>query len=271
MAKKFRTIEISNPAFQPANLTYVTVKSSNLKGRGDCTFFIPPALSGLREGIPVVILLHGVYGSHWAWTYNINVHNIAMKLIDEKKIPPMVLVMPSDGLFGDGSGYFNHGDKDYEKWIVKDVLNMIKEVLKVDMGNVNLFITGLSMGGYGALRLMAKYPKLFLAASGLSSITNLKDFLPFLSREEQRYYLKKFKSEEVINYLSKNRKKLPPFRFDCGINDPLIKSNRLLHSQLELQGIPHEYQEFQGGHSNDYWNQNIDKTLAYFASLLNAR
>jgi putative tributyrin esterase len=268
MAKKFRTIEISNPAFQPANLTYVTVKSSNLKGRGDCTFFIPPALSGVSDGIPVVILLHGVYGSHWAWTYNINVHNIAMKLIEEKKIPPMVLVMPSDGLFGDGSGYFNHGDKDYEKWIVKDVLNMITEVLNVNPGNIRLFITGLSMGGYGALRLMAKYPKLFLAASGLSSITNLKDLLPFLSLEEQRYYTKKFKSEEVINYLTKNRKSLPPFRFDCGVDDPLIKSNRLLHSKLEQQGIPHEYEEFQGGHSNDYWNQNIDKTLVYFSSFL---
>ncbi|HEX6891051.1 MAG TPA: alpha/beta hydrolase-fold protein [Chryseolinea sp.] len=270
MAKRFRTIEISNPAFQPAHLTYVTVKSANLKGRGDCTFFIPPQLKPLQKTIPVVILLHGVYGSHWAWTYNINVHNIALNLIDQGRIEPMVLVMPSDGLFGDGSGYFNHGDKDYEKWIVSDVLHMIKEVLNVDLGNIKLFITGLSMGGYGALRLMAKHPKLFLAASGLSSITNLKDLLPFLSREEQRYYSKKFKSEEVINYLKKNRKKLPPFRFDCGVDDPLIKSNRLLHAQLERLGIPHEYAEYRGGHSNDYWNQNIGKTLLYFASHLKA-
>ncbi|HMG88987.1 MAG TPA: alpha/beta hydrolase-fold protein [Chryseolinea sp.] len=268
MAKRFRTIEISNPAFQPPNLTFVTVKSSNLKGRGDCSFFIPPQLTGAQQTIPVVILLHGVYGSHWAWTYNINVHGIAMPLIDEGAIPPMVLVMPSDGLFGDGSGYFNHGDQDFEKWIVKDVVNIIKEVLKVDQENINLFIAGLSMGGYGALRLMAKYPKLFVAASGLSSITNLKDLLPFLSREEQRYYSKKFKSEELINYLKKNRKKLPPFRFDCGADDSLIKSNRLLHSQLEREGIPHVYEEFQGGHSNDYWNLNIGKTLVYFSTFL---
>jgi enterochelin esterase-like enzyme len=166
MAKRFRTLEISNPAFQPANLTYVTVRSSNLKGRGDCTFFIPKQLSVKQGTIPVVILLHGVYGSHWAWTYNINVHNIAQRLIDEGKINPMVLVMPSDGLLGDGSGYFNHGDKDFEKWIVKDVLNLIPEVLRVKLNDVKLFITGLSMGGYGALRLMAKYPKLFRGASG---------------------------------------------------------------------------------------------------------
>lgn len=268
MAKKFRTIEISNPAYQPPNLTYVTVKSASLKGRADCTFFIPPQLSKVSEGIPVVILLHGVYGSHWAWTYNINVHDIAAKLITEGKIQPMVLVMPSDGLFGDGSGYFNHGEKDFEKWIVKDVVNMIPEVLKVEAARLKLFITGLSMGGYGALRLMAKYPKLFHGASGLSSITNLNDMLPFLAKEEQRYYLK-FKAEEVFDYLKKNKKRLPPFRFDCGTDDSLLKSNRQLHKKLVDEGIPHVYEEFSGGHSNDYWNQNIDKTLIYFDRILN--
>ena len=266
MAKRFRTIEVSNPAYQPENLTYVTVKSSNLKGRGDCTFFIPPQLSGIRGDIPVVILLHGVYGSHWAWTYNINVHNIAMNLIEDGTIQPMVLVMPSDGLFGDGSGYFNHGDKDFENWIVKDVVSMISEVLKVE--RVRLFLTGLSMGGYGALRLMAKYPTLFSGASGLSSITTLKDMLPFLAKDEQRYYSKKFKTEEVFAYLKRNKRKLPPFRLDCGTDDKLIKSNRLLHSMLDNEGIPHVYEEYPGGHSNEYWNQNIDKTLIFFDRIL---
>ena len=266
--KEFRTIEISNPSYQPANLTYVTVKSSNLKGRGDCTFFIPPQLSTNRQRIPIVILLHGVYGSHWAWTYNINVHNIAMRLIEEGKIEPMVLVMPSDGLFGDGSGYFNHGKQDFEKWIVKDVIGMIAEVLPVDMSKVNLFITGLSMGGYGALRLMAKYPRLFSGGSGLSSITKLKDLLPFLAKEEQRYYSNKFKAEDVFDYLKKSKRNLPPFRFDCGTDDPLIESNRLLHTRLQREGISHDYEEFAGGHSNDYWNINIDKTLIYFNRIL---
>lgn len=268
MAKKFRTIEISNPAYQPENLTYVTIKSSHLKGRGDATFFIPPQLAGHTTEIPVVILLHGVYGSHWAWTYNINVHNIARKLMEEKKIEPMVLVMPSDGLIGDGSGYFNHGDRDFEKWIVKDVVNMISEVLKADVKQLKLFIAGLSMGGYGALRLMAKYPTLFHGASGLSSITNLKDLLPFLSKDEQRYYSKKFRAEAVVAYLKKNKKKLPPFRFDCGVDDELIGSNRLLHEQLQHAGIPHGYEEYSGGHSNDYWNQNIGKTLVFFSKLI---
>lgn len=267
MAKKFRTIEISNPAFAPENLKYVTVKSSHLKGRGDCTFFIPPQIKRITANVPVVILLHGVYGSHWAWTYNINVHKIALTLIEKKKIAPMVLVMPSDGLLGDGSGYFKHTEKDYEKWIVEDVIQMISEVLPHSGEKLNLFIGGLSMGGYGALRLMAKFPSRFSGASGLSSITCLKDLLPFLSREEQRYFRKEFEAEELITYLRKNRKRLPPFRFDCGRDDKLFKANVKLHRQLEKEGIPHVFEERAGDHSNVYWNRNISRTLIYFDTL----
>ena len=267
MRKRFRTLEISNPNFQPEYLRYVTVKSNYLKGRGDCTFFIPPQLKKISKDTPVVILLHGVYGSHWAWTYNINVHNIALELIKKGKIEQMVLVMPSDGLMGDGSGYFNHGQRDFEKWIVKDVVDLIKEVVPHSPADLKLYICGLSMGGYGALRLMGKYPTLFRGASGLSSITCLNDLLPFLAKEEQFYYRKNFKAEDVFSYLYKNRKKLPPFRFDCGKEDILYRSNVTLHRQLEKEGIPHLFEEFQGGHSNEYWNQNIGKTLIYFNEL----
>jgi putative tributyrin esterase len=115
--------------------------------------------------------------------------------------------------------------------------------------------------------LMGKYPTLFRGASGLSSITCVKDLLPFLAKQEQLYYKKTFNSEEVFSYLKKNRKKLPPFRFDCGREDSLYKSNVMLHQRLEIEGIPHTFEEFSGGHSNEYWNKNIGKTLIYFSKL----
>ena len=263
MKQKFRTLEISNPAFESDNLRFATVKSNHLKGRGDCTIFIPPQLQHVDESIPVVILLHGVYGSHWAWTYNINVHKIALRMIESGAIGPMVLVMPSDGLMGDGSGYFNHGDQNFEKWIVKDVLDLIPEVIPRHLKH-NVFIAGLSMGGFGALRLMAKYPSLFAGASGLSSITCLRDLLPFLARDERVNFKQKFGDEELIGYLLKNRKKLPPFRFDCGMADPLYKSNLKLHQQLDDAGITHRFEAFDGGHNNEYWTNNIGKTLVFF-------
>jgi poly(3-hydroxybutyrate) depolymerase len=55
--KKFRTIEISDSQFEKDNLRMMTVKSSNLKGRGDIVVFVPPKI---QRDTPVVILLHGV-------------------------------------------------------------------------------------------------------------------------------------------------------------------------------------------------------------------
>ena len=104
----FRTIEISEPRFELEGLRWVTVKSSALRHRADLTLFVPPEAAS-RANVPLVILLHGVYGSHWAWALKGGAHRAAARLIQAREIPPMVLAMPSDGLWGDGSGYFTHG------------------------------------------------------------------------------------------------------------------------------------------------------------------
>jgi putative tributyrin esterase len=64
-------------------------------------------------------------------------------------------------LFGDGSGYVPHKTENYERWIVEDVIEVIKEQLPMVTQNSPIFITGLSIGGFGALRLGAKYPSVF--------------------------------------------------------------------------------------------------------------
>ena len=115
----FRTIE-SSPRL-PQGLSFVTVKSAALGQRADLTLWSPP---GTEPGaaMPLVILLHGVYGSHWAWALKGNAHLTAQRLIDSGTIPPMRLAMPSDGLWGDGSGYVAHATgQDFERWIVEEV------------------------------------------------------------------------------------------------------------------------------------------------------
>ena len=163
---QFFTTEISDSRFEFDGLRFVTVKSNALKGRADLTIFDPGTV-GVTD-VPVVILLHGVYGSHWAWTLKAGVHRTCQRLIDDRKIRPIVLVMPSDGLYADGSAYIPHMTLDYEKWIVEDVLQVVREQVPSVTGKSPFFITGLSMGGFGALRLGSKYPHLFNAFSGLT-------------------------------------------------------------------------------------------------------
>lgn len=241
-------------------LHFITVKSNALKKRADLTVYAPQNTEGV---LPIVVLLHGVYSSHWAWAMKGKVHETAQKLIDDGQIKPMLLVMPSDGLYADGSGYVPHKTENYEQWIVEDVVQVVKEQFTQATDESPVFITGLSMGGFGALRLGAKYPSVFRAFSGLSSITHFNQIGEFVADFKQ-LQADALEKDGVLDWILKNKDILPPFRFDCGSEDILIEHNRKLHFDLEKNQIPHIYQEFSGGHSWDYWAEHIAETLLFF-------
>jgi enterochelin esterase-like enzyme len=243
-------------------LQLLTVKSKALRKRADISVYIPQGLN-LQAGTPLVILLHGVYGSHWAWAAKGKVQHTAQRLMDTQVIQPMILAMPSDGLFADGSAYVPHQRENYEAWIVEDVVQALREQCPAITTSSPLFITGLSMGGYGALRLGAKYPQVFRAFSGLSSLTHfvqMEQFVEDFGKLEQAALEK----DGVLDWLQQNREQLPPFRFDCGVDDPLIAFNRQLHQDLLTLGIAHQYEEFPGAHSWEYWEAHIAQTLLFF-------
>lgn len=259
----FRTIEISNPAFEQQHLRFLTVKTDRLRGRGDICVFVPPDTAHLEE-LPVCILLHGVYGSAWSWAFCAGVHLTARRLMAEKVIRPMLIAMPSDGLWGDGSAYLPHHQYDFEKWIAMDVPDVLATMLPQVSQASLFFIAGLSMGGFGALRMGAKYHTRFTAMAGHSSITALPQMKLFVEEKLEGYAQTDDHDESVLQTFLKYRDQLPPFRFDCGEADPLIGYNRLLHAQLEEQGIPHVYEEFAGGHEWPYWEEHISRTLQFF-------
>ena len=62
----FRTIELSDEVFETDGLRFLTVKTPNLLGRGDICLYLPQGIEP-RTNLPIYILLHGVYGSAWAW------------------------------------------------------------------------------------------------------------------------------------------------------------------------------------------------------------
>ena len=257
-----RSIAISDPRFERDHLRYITVKSENLKGRGDISVFVPPG-DGYRN-LPVVLLLHGVYGSHWAWTHLAGVHLQLMEGINKGLLKPMVLVMPSDGLWGDGSGYMPHNELDFEQWIMKDVIGTITNSIKETSSDSTLFIAGLSMGGYGALRLGAKYGSRFKAVSGLSSMTDARQLKNFSEDDIKGLLSENMAELSLFDIIIRNRNVLPKIRFDCGESDPLVEHNRVLHQQMLEHNIVHTYQEFSGSHDWAYWEEHIFKTLLFF-------
>lgn len=265
MSSKFRTTEISNPEFESNNLRFITVKTPNLSGRGDICVFVPPSTNA--KDLPIVTLLHGVYGSAWIWAHKAGVHFTALKMMEQGFIKPMVIAMPSDGLWGDGSAYLPHNTKNFERWIVDDVNQAVIENIDCVSEKSDLFISGLSMGGYGALRLGSKFPSTYKAFSGHSSITNKNQMHLFVEENEDNYTQENSINEGVFELMLQHKNSLPPFRFDCGSDDLLIEHNRTLHEKLTSEKILHTYEEFEGKHEWSYWQEHIKDTLLFFNKL----
>ncbi len=247
----YGNVELSDPQYERDGLRHLTFKSPALKARADVTIFVPPGCER-EEHLPVILLLHGVYGSHWSWSLRGGAHLTALSLIEKQLIDPVVLFMPSDGLWGDGSGYIAHPEADYERWIMEDVIGCGTDVVPCVDSRSPLFIAGLSMGGYGALRLGAKYAEKVAGFSGHSSITKPGQLARFVE-EPLTLYGEALEREDALPlyWMKKHREILPPFRFDCGTSDALIEDNRELHQELVGLNIPHQYFEFAGEHN---WN-----------------
>lgn len=261
-----RNFEFSDPRFERDGLRHLTITSSNLAGRGDISVFVPEQARGLTS-VPLVILLHGVFGSHWGWALRGGAHRTAARLIATGSIPPMLVAMPSDGLDGEGSGYVPYADgvHDFERWIVEDVPAVVQMAEACVDAQSPTFIAGLSMGGFGALRLAGKYPSRFCAASGHSSATDFDQLRLFVSQPLAAVGVQPGNSS-VLEVLVRHREQLPPIRFDCGTEDILLEHNRRLHAELLRAGVPHEYLEFPGGHEWPYWEKHLEDTLRFFAT-----
>jgi putative tributyrin esterase len=258
----FNSVELSDPRFERDGLRAITVSSEALGRRADICFWAPPVGTS-RATLPLLILLHGAGGSAWSWPLNGGAHLTASRLIEAEEIAPVALAMPSDGLWGLGSGYVPHADADYERWIAEEVAAAAAQADDRVTASSPLTIAGLSMGGFGALRLGAKYPDRFRGISAHSAVTTLGrlaeatgnrlDALPGFGQPDGT----------ALHWLEVNAARLPPLRFDCGTDDPLLPGNRALHAALDARGIEHQYEEFAGGHDWLYWRLHLADTLRF--------
>lgn len=259
------TIEVSDPFFE-SDVRFATLYSPSLRGRGDISIFAPPELA-TSAPVPIVILLHGVYSSHWAWFLKGGAHRVARDLISAGELRPMLLVAPSDGLFEDGSWYLSHSGLNFEAWIINDVIEGILRLFPCADRKSPVFLAGLSMGGYGALRLGAKYPSRIRGISGHSAVTAVEEFSLFLQHPFPLDQIARPEAD-LLQWIHRNRSHLPAFRFDCGTEDPLIEGNRRFHRALQQQQIPHRYVEYPGEHNWHYWQVHIGASLLFFEELL---
>jgi len=261
---RFRTVRSSPPGVLPEGLRFVTVQSPALGGRGDLAIFAPPDICTDATDVPIVVLLHGVYGSFWNWALVGRAHEVLSSLIEAGDVRSLVLAMPSDGLTGEGTAYLDRGPGDYERWIVEDVPACVAEATPGVTERSPLLLAGNSMGGFGALRLAARHRDRVAAAVAHSPITHLDDLAAFTDDDVGAVVGLPAAERSLATVLGdRDAAELPPMYIDCGTGDPLVECNRRLHESLVEAGVPHRYEEYDGGHDWESWNRRLHIGLRF--------
>lgn len=224
--------------------------------------FIPAGYAlNPAKNYPLVFLLHGWSGSYHQWNDIMNCQEYADKY-------GFIIVCP-DGLYD--SWYINSPALKGSRWtdfFFMDLFPFVTNTYRIDKNNV--FITGLSMGGHGALYLFEQNPGLFRSAGSLSGVLNLTN-----SRSNYRISeilgLKKDDSDEeilkaysVVGNIDKILGSQKAIIFSCGTADPFYGVNNEFRAKCDEKMIKATYISNPGAHDYSYWKSNIGAHFDFF-------
>jgi putative tributyrin esterase len=212
---------------------------------------------------PTYYLLHGLSDNHTTWLRRTRIEDHAAPL-------PLIIVMP-DG----GRGFYTDHTSG-PKWathIAEELPEYIERIFPAKKNRDGRCIGGLSMGGYGAMRLALGYPHRYISANSHSGALlgpNLKRGSLSTDEYTQMIGPKYEGSDHDLAVLAERVApgQMPDLLIDCGTEDFLLDDNRQFHKALLSQKIAHEYREFPGNHNWDYWETHITDALAFHAAAL---
>jgi S-formylglutathione hydrolase FrmB len=211
---------------------------------------------------PVIYLLHGYSGDCHNWL------KIAGDPIRSTVDRENVIIVTPDGGFS--SWYFDvKGDPNcqYETYIGSELVAWIDAHYSTRASAAFRAITGLSMGGHGALFLAFRHPDVFGTAGSTSGGVDIRPF-PLnwdLAKRLGSYAEHKslWNSRTVVNLthlIVPGRLKII---IDCGTEDFFFQVNCQLHDKLLSSNIPHDFIARPGKHDAAYWNNAIRYQLLF--------
>jgi len=216
-----------------------------------------------KEPYAVMYLLHGLSDDHTIWTRRTSIERYVSGL-------PLAVVMPDGGrsFYCDAVNGPAH-----ESHIMKDVIGFVDTHFNTKAERAGRVIDGLSMGGYGALKLALKFPDMFCSAVSHSGgvAAGHNPFRDELGPEMRLIYGDNpTDGKDDLWAIAErvDKSKLPAILMDCGFDDFLLEDNRAFHQYLNKLNIPHEYEEFPGEHSWDFWDTHIQEAIRFHAKVL---
>lgn len=168
------------------------IEDSYLK---DVFVYLPPMYNGEvhapglpNSGFSVLYLLHDFGGDYSTFVGVYKIGQLADRLIDEGQIQPMIIVMPDASSLHLGGSFYTNSTLlgNYEDYITDELMYIVDTTFHtyvVKPGEVTLpdpdyrAVSGLGMGGYGALKLTFDHDTLFTSVSAMNPYASLESFL----------------------------------------------------------------------------------------------
>ncbi|MCA8829589.1 alpha/beta hydrolase [Hymenobacter pini] len=265
LAAKVDTLDIPSAAMQRTYRAAVALPASYAKNK--------------KANYPVLYLLHGAYGHFSDWSSKTPDKTLIHRLADQYNL---IIVMPEGETF---SFYLDspvNKASQFETYITKEVIGKIDQTYRTVARKEGRVISGLSMGGHGALYLSGRHPELFAAAGSMSGALDLSISNRKLSPEEDKGRRALFEpvlgpetptssiytANSVVNMANALYTNGLPLIIDCGVDDFLIEINREVHRRLVYNHTPHDYTERPGAHTWEYWQNALPYHVLFFQKVL---
>jgi S-formylglutathione hydrolase FrmB len=249
-----------NQSVQAAKIDTVDTYSSSMKKTIKAVVITPDSYSGGKE-LPVLYLLHGYSGSYSDWAKK----DPALGAVADTY--QMIIVCPDGGF---GSWYYDSpADPSfrYETYVSDELVTWVDSHYKTLKDRTGRAITGLSMGGHGALYLALRHQTVFGAAGSMSGGVDIRPFPNNWDMAKRlgtyAQFPERWEQNTVINLLHLLTPGALALIIDCGTEDFFFRVNNNLHDKLLERNIAHDYITRPGGHNWNYWNNSLNYQLLF--------
>ena len=245
-----------------ASVDTINIPSASMHRNIRCVVIKPKNYYSFPDFYPVVYLLHGWSGNYAQW---LKVAPQLKAAVDEY---PMLIICPDGGF----DSWYMDSPVDssirYESFVARELPLYIDLHYKTMADPSKRAISGLSMGGHGAMYMAIKHPESFGAAGSMSGGLDLRPFPDKwgISKDlgEEKDHADNWEKNSVISLVDNLKNNQLWIQFDCGVDDPFIEVNRKTHEKLLQLKINHEYTERPGEHNDAYWQNAVDYQLFGF-------
>jgi len=237
--------DVFNPDIKHGKLDTVQYDSKTVGVKRNAVIYTPPGYSKGKR-YPVLYLLHGIGGDEFEWLNGGQPQIILDNLFAQKKIKPMIVVLPNGRAMKDDRATGNIMEPEkvqafstFEKDLLNDLIPFVEKKYSCFKDRENRAIAGLSMGGGQSLNFGLGNLNKFAWVGSFSAAPNTKS------------------PEQLLPDTETAKKKLKLLWISCGDDDNLIFVSKNTHDYLVSKDVPHIFYIEPGVHDFKVWKNGL--------------